>query len=191
MELNLALINSAKNGDDEAIRVLYEKYQPVVFKLKQQYFLKAFDYDDWLQTGLIICYYSTKTFDSMKGMSFGNYFKMKLSCHIISLIRQQNAYKRTIDQNSVSLEGKIAEKGSIFNYKEDNYTKERINYIYLRDIMEGFSEQLSPFEVRVFDYFLQNKSLEEVLRIEACSDSKVNNAMDRIKRKMKDYLDIP
>ncbi|MGX6978560.1 sigma-70 family RNA polymerase sigma factor [Vagococcus elongatus] len=182
------LIIAAKHGDIEAFEQIFKKYQPIIFKLQKEYYLRGYDYDDWLQEGQIVCYNSIKSYDLDKGLSFGYFFKMNFQRHIFSVIRRQNALKRRVDVQSVSLEGKIAQGGDFFTVKEDNDALVALDYVLIRDQLQTFDTQLSDFERLVFHHYVKGKSKENISEELNCSLGKVRNALDRVKRKLREHI---
>lgn len=182
------LIMAAKQGDIEAFEQIFKKYQPIIFKLQKEYYLRGYDYDDWLQEGQIVCYNSVKSYDLDKGLSFGYFFKMNFQRHIFSVIRRQNALKRKIDVQSVSLEAKIAQGGDFFSIREDNAAHAALDYVLIRDQLKTFDAQLSNFERQAFHHYVGGKSKEKISEELNCSLGKVRNALDRVKRKLREHI---
>ena len=54
--MQTTLILAAKQGDEEALEVLYRQYRPLVYSLRKKYFLRELDEQDWFQEGFIIFY---------------------------------------------------------------------------------------------------------------------------------------
>ena len=52
--MQTTLILAAKQGDEEALEVLYRQYRPLVYSLRKKYFLRELDEQDWFQEGFII-----------------------------------------------------------------------------------------------------------------------------------------
>ncbi|MGX7030526.1 sigma-70 family RNA polymerase sigma factor [Vagococcus zengguangii] len=182
------LIVAAKNGDIDAFETLFEKYRPIVYKLFKAYYIQGYDFDDWLQEGQIVCFHSLNAYDSTKGFSFGVFFKMNFKRHVISIIRHQNALKRRLDVSSVSLEATLSEKGEHCLIQEHNYRISSLDYVHIRESLKDFIELLSRFERAVFKLYVEGLSTKEIAASLSCPISRVNNALDRIKKKLKGHL---
>ncbi|MGX6962871.1 sigma-70 family RNA polymerase sigma factor [Vagococcus xieshaowenii] len=182
------LIIDAKQGKVDAFEKLFIKYRPVVYKLYAEYYIQGFELEDWLQEGQIVCYNSLSSFDLSKGNSFGSFFKMNFKRHIISLIRHQNALKRTIDFNSVSLEATLAEQGDYCLMKDDSMIVNATDFVHVKDRLETFVIRLSKFEREVFKEYVEGSEAKDIATNLVCNVDRVNNALDRIKKKLKIQL---
>lgn len=108
------LLCAARNGDEEAFSMLYQKYFPLLLRLKNIYYLRNYVSEDWEQEARIALYQALKTYENNKGVSFGSYYKSIISNQIYSLLRKQNALKRRDQKNEISIEQKIATEGPDF-----------------------------------------------------------------------------
>ena len=188
LETEEKLIVAAKEGDIDAFEAVFSKYRPIVCKLFKEYYIQGFEFDDWLQEGQIVCYHSLKAYDSSKGFSFGGYYKMNFKRHIISIIRRQNALKRRLDVSSVSLEATLFEQGEHCLIKEGRASLGSLDYVHIRDSLKGFIKQLSRFERQVLELYVKGSSYQDVATQLRCSNARVKNALDRIKKKLKGHL---
>ena len=182
------LIMRAKKGEKDAFEELFIKYKPIVYKLAKEYYIQGFDMDDWLQEASIVCYHSLESFDNSKGFSFGSFFKVNFKRHIISFIRHQNAQKRTLDRTAISLENMLYEHGESCLKIEKADVVDSFEYVYIREELEAFIFQLSNFEREVFHLYVKGYNKKEISHDLVCQLCRVNNAMDRVKRKLKQHL---
>ena len=88
------LLRAARNGDEEAFAALYQKYFPLLLRLKNTYYLRNYVSEDWEQEARIALYQALRTYEKSKGVSFGSYYKSIISNQIYSLLRKHNALKR-------------------------------------------------------------------------------------------------
>lgn len=65
------LLCAARNGDEEAFSMLYQKYFPLLLRLKNIYYLRNYVSEDWEQEARIALYQALKTYENNKGVSFG------------------------------------------------------------------------------------------------------------------------
>ena len=78
----------------------YQKVKPVVLKLRRQYFVKLWEYDDWLQEGRVVFFKLLQAEpdlleDDLKCL---RYFKTKFSNYIKDVIRHQESVKRKFNR---------------------------------------------------------------------------------------------
>ncbi len=98
------LLRAARNGDEEAFAALYQKYFPLLLRLKNTYYLRNYVTEDWEQEARIALYQALRTYEKSKGVSFGSYYKSIISNQIYSLLRKQNALKRRDQKDEVSID---------------------------------------------------------------------------------------
>lgn len=175
-------IAEAKEGSSDALIHIFHLYQPIVSKVHRRYFLKGYDWDDWLQEGRIVCYESIKSYSRIKGVTFGAYYKINFERHIYSLIRKQEAQKRQVDRQVISYDSgpdDVIKESYVF---EDYGADRSIAYIYVRDQLDGFAECLSETERKVFISYLYHSDPLDT------SQKVVRNALGRTRKKMKQQL---
>ncbi len=108
------LLRAARNGDEEAFAALYQKYFPLLLRLKNTYYLRNYVTEDWEQEARIALYQALRTYEKSKGVSFGSYYKSIISNQIYSLLRKQNALKRRDQKDEVSIDQKNRDRRTRF-----------------------------------------------------------------------------
>lgn len=186
--MNETIFLRAKAGEGKSFRLLYQQYQPVVFKMQKTYYLRELDQDDWYQEGQIIFHLSLQKYQAEKGLTFGCFFKMNLERHVVSLLRKQGALKRRSMMLSVSLEGELEAKGEYFLCQGKEQECEFSKKLILQDHLKDFGSHLSRFERQVFAAYLVGYSDSDISEQLQCSTGKIKNAMERIKRKFKQAI---
>ncbi|SCA88888.1 Competence-specific sigma factor ComX [Streptococcus macedonicus] len=84
----------------ETFESYFEKVKPIVLKLRRHYFVKLWDYDDWLQEGRVVlfCLLQEKPNLLQDDLSLYAYFKTKFSNYLKDVIRHQESLKRKFNQ---------------------------------------------------------------------------------------------
>ena len=77
----LELIEKIKLQDSEALKQLCNIYQPLIRSISNNYFLRIYDYQDWQQEAMIVCYSCAQSFSRERG-SFAGYFRRRLTRHL-------------------------------------------------------------------------------------------------------------
>lgn len=186
---NDVVLSRAKFGCSESFAEVFEMYVPIVLKQRNAYYLKGYDLDDWLQEGRMVCYASMQTFNLTQDITFGLFFKINFKRRVITLLRHQEAKKRQIDRHTESLDAQVERLGDNFSeYNEDSRAGTSIQYIFVRDKLEDFSEQLSKFENQIYEYLLDEKSFEEIAELMDVPETKVKAGYNRLKMKIKKHL---
>ena len=63
------LLRAARNGDEEAFAALYQKYFPLLLRLKNTYYLRNYVSEDWEQEARIALYQALRTYEKSKGVA--------------------------------------------------------------------------------------------------------------------------
>ncbi|MEO2748276.1 helix-turn-helix domain-containing protein, partial [Enterococcus faecium] len=73
------LLRAARNGDEEAFAALYQKYFPLLLRLKNTYYLRNYVTEDWEQEARIALYQALRRGGGGGGGRFGSYYKSIIS----------------------------------------------------------------------------------------------------------------
>lgn len=150
---DLDLIEGIKSGDTEKFEELFKRYQFLALKVTRSYVVIDYDVDDLLQEARILFFQGIHEYKSERGMSFGNFYKLKLNHFFYNLIRRQNAAKRQGAKYCDSLD-EVQENSSDEDYRyspQKEVTPEDIvlvqedmsNYYTLRDSVRRMQEKSS------------------------------------------------
>ncbi|GHP15215.1 DNA-directed RNA polymerase [Lentilactobacillus fungorum] len=93
-EEEIAIIKLAGQGDSEAFARLFNRYHPVLRKIRRLYFISGMDAEDIEQEARIVLYRSAQKFEPGRNISFGSYYSHNLKNRVFDLIRANNAKKR-------------------------------------------------------------------------------------------------
>ena len=96
-------------GKKEIETVDFERYfqtvKPIILKLRRYYFVKLWDYEDWIQEGRIIFFELVEEHPDLlinEGKRY-SYFKTKFSNHVKDIIRHQESFKRKFNRMQIRL----------------------------------------------------------------------------------------
>jgi RNA polymerase sporulation-specific sigma factor len=168
------IIDLIKQGNEEALELMFGKYKYLVAK-KISHFNLTDEFDDCFQEGMIVLYKSVLKFDDGRKKSFTRYFENNLEHHYISIIRSRSRKAKFLHEKMHKLIDYTIEET-----ERDVYSKE--------DILSAL-EKLSVFEKTIFTAkFLQNKDVKTIAGEQNIEVKKVYNAVDRIRQKIKMHL---
>ncbi|MBR6700643.1 MAG: sigma-70 family RNA polymerase sigma factor [Firmicutes bacterium] len=172
----------AKKGDEAALSEVFERYKTVVRVKAKSYFIAGGDPDDTIQEGMIGLFQAVRDFDENKGAAFNTFAQLCIDRQIMTAIKKAASKKNSPLNTSVPIpeteDGETAEHAeSPENILVDRENAETIR-IQLKD-------SLSSFENRVFDILLNDRNYAEIAEIMGVDKKSVDNAIQRIKRKMK------
>lgn len=191
------LIALAQDGDKAALEKILLKYKPLVHKKSQPYYMAGGDDDDIVQEGLIGLYSAIMDFDKEKFPLFNVFAGVCIERRIISAVKKASRLKHTPLNSYISLSdsafdeetgvqiGEIIDSG--LGENPENILIERENVMGIEGII---SNALSEFEMQVLLCHLNGKSYKEIADIVGRDSKAVDNAMQRIKKKLEQVLDI-
>lgn len=178
------LLEDVRAGDEEAFNQLFYRYRPVVYAVKNRYYLRDFEFEDWMQEGRICLYTSAMTFDEDQGVTFGAYFKSIFENQIKDELRKQNAMKRQSLSGAVSLDHFLLYEGRELldpNIKISPWVEDQL---VVEEVLEEFPQALSSLELDAFTAYLEGSDLEEVANDHGVTSQRVRFAFQRSRRKL-------
>ncbi len=169
----------------EVFEKLFFDYRPVIYKVMGRYYLRDFDYDDWLQEGRISFFYSLSCYETCRGVSFGTFFRNNFENKIKSELRKQGAYKRKGMVEAISLEEKIAKEGADFLVAHNQSVVFAEEQLLLEEKLRVAFCLLSRLEADVLQAYLRGEQVEYYAYQRAMSQQKIGCALERARRKIR------
>lgn len=189
------LVRMAREGSVTAEEFLINKYKELARVKSSVYFIVGGDRDDVIQEGMIGIFKAIRDFDEEKNTSFRTFAEVCVNRQIISAIRKANLRKHQILNESVSLSQEQDAKDSekIFADRLDAGDKDDPEALMLMKEITEFliadkSELFSPLEQQVLTLMLKGKKYREIASELDRSVKTVDNAIQRIKKKIYNYL---
>lgn len=184
----------ANQGDLEALEYLIIKYKILVKSKVYTYYIAGADKDDIIQEGMIGLYKAIKSFDEKKSNSFKNFADMCVTSQIITAIKAASRQKHMPLNKSISLNKPLYEdsKSSIIDIIEIGPSQDPMELFISKEDLD-FTEKkiqgmLSSLEKKVLKNYLEGKNYEEIGSILSINAKCIDNAIQRIKRKVQRYI---
>ncbi len=189
------IIALSKKGDLYALEYVLNKYKPLVKSKSRAYFLVGGDNEDIIQEGMIGLYKAVRDFNPDKHISFRAFADLCVNRQIITAIKAATRQKHRPLNNYVSLNKPSFDEDSQKTFMDNIKGSETANpetMLIGREAKEGIEahleKNLSSFESSVLCLYLDNKSYSEISRITGKSEKSIDNALQRIKKKLEKYL---
>lgn len=189
------LILAAQSGEKEALEEILMRYKPLVHKKSQPYYMAGGDDDDIVQEGLIGLYTAVMDFNKDKFPLFNIFAGVCIERRIIS------AVKKASRQKHIPLNSYISLSNRVFDDDESAYVEDVIDngmgenpekILIERETVSGLegiiSQALSEFEMRVLLCHLNGMSYKESAGILNKDMKSIDNAMQRIKKKLENLV---
>src|ERR1700756_5844201 len=186
------LIALAKQGHADAYDRIVRRYYGFVRLKASSYFLAGGDSDDLVQEGLVGLYKAIRDFSSDRESSFRNFAELCITRQIITAVKTATRNKHTPLNQYVSFSSTPAGAGedvpTLDQILPGPTVHDPVNQVIsseeLRSLVGCLSSALSELESRVLSLYLDGYSYEQVGMRLACDTKTVDNALQRVKRKV-------
>ncbi|GEN83508.1 RNA polymerase sigma-H factor [Sporosarcina luteola] len=191
------LIVRIQEGGADALDFLITKYQSFVKMKARSYFMMGGDREDIIQEGMIGLYKAIRDFRIDRLSSFKAFAELCITRQIITAIKTATRQKHIPLNTSVSLDKPVFDEesdrtlldviaGSVLDDPEDLM-------IHKEDFiqMEGeINKVLSGLEKQVLTLYLEGQSYQEISDELNRQVKSVDNALQRIKRKLERHMQV-
>ena len=195
--LDEEIVLSAREGNTASLEYIINKYKNFVRAKARSYFLIGADKEDIVQEGMIGLYKAIRDFRNDKLSSFRAFAELCITRQIITAIKTATRQKHIPLNSYVSLNKPIYDEESdrtlldiLTATKITDPEELIISREELVSIESKLGEILSDLELEVLMSYLQGKSYQEI----ACDLDRhvksIDNALQRVKRKLEKYLEI-
>ncbi len=190
------IVKIAQDGNDEAQEYLIIKYKNFVRAKARSYFLIGADREDIIQEGMIGLYKAIRDFRGDKLSSFRAFAELCITRQIITAIKTATRQKHIPLNSYVSLNKPIYDEDSdrtlldvISGSKITDPEELIISQEEFGDIEAKMGEILSTLEWKVLMSYLEGKSYQEIAEDLNRHVKSIDNALQRVKRKLERYLE--
>jgi RNA polymerase sporulation-specific sigma factor len=193
---DLYLIALAKQGDATAYDRIVRRYYGFVRLKASSYFLTGGDADDLIQEGLVGLYKAVRDFRSDRESSFRNFAELCITRQIITAVKTATRNKHTPLNQYVSFSaspaGSTDGEPTLDEVIPGPTVHDPVNQVIsseeLGALVTCLSSALSDLESRVLSLYLDGRSYEEIGGRLGCDTKTVDNALQRVKRKVGVHL---
>jgi len=191
------IVSEAKDGNSIALEFLINKYKNFVKAKARSYFLIGADREDIIQEGMIGLYKAIRDFRGDKLSSFRAFAELCITRQIITAIKTATRQKHIPLNSYVSLNKPIYDEDSdrtlldvLSGTKITDPEELMINREEYNDIEYKMGEILSDLEWKVLTLYLEGKSYQEIAEDLERHVKSIDNALQRVKRKLERYLEV-
>ena len=190
------LVLAARTGDDAALCELLTKYRAFARVKARSYFLVGADREDIVQEGMIGLYKAIRDFNPQMQSSFRAFAELCVTRQIITAIKTATRQKHGPLNNYVSFSrpvghdddgervlGDVIPTVAISDPADLVISAERI-----RALQAHFDAVLSDLETEVLRLYVEGKSYQEIAERLQRHVKSIDNALQRIKRKLEGHL---
>jgi RNA polymerase sporulation-specific sigma factor len=190
---DLQLVLRARNGDTRALDVLIRRYTGFVRLKASSYFLAGGDSEDLIQEGLIGLYKAVRDFRPDKETSFRSFAELCVTRQIITAIKTATRFKHAPLNTYVSFShtpaGQDTDSECTLGDALPGPTVDEpsvcvISTEELQSLVFTLGTGLSQLESDALRLYLEGSSYEEMAEDLGCDTKTIDNALQRVKRKV-------
>ena len=191
------LIALAKQGRADAYDRIVKRYYSFVRLKASSYFLIGGDADDLIQEGLVGLYKAVRDYRTDRESSFRNFAELCITRQIITAVKTSTRNKHTPLNEYISFSQTPAASGGDGDPTLDEMlpgprahdpVNQAISSEELHSLVDCLSSVLSELESQVLALYLDGYSYEVVGEQLDCDTKTVDNALQRVKRKVGAHL---
>ena len=188
------LLARIRGGDNEAERLLYERYKQLVRSRAHSYFLIGADHEDLVQEGMLGLYKAVCEYDESKAASFKSFAELCVTRQILSAIKNATRKKHpplnhyvSLNRSPVKEDGELTLLDTVRSLSVADPEDVVIGRENFEQMVTYLETVLSPMERKVLSLYLDGFSYPQIAaRIEKPLKS-VDNAMQRVKHKLEAF----
>jgi len=189
------LVLRAQQGNNDALERLLYIYRGFVRYVCQKYYLKDGDQQDLLQEATIGLLEAIKAYDYSTKVKFRNFAFICIKRELDSVVSRSNRKKRQILNNAIPIYAYVEEENTRYGseyYSGENYMKcekdtpeaALIAREGLQELMSFLQKELTKLEQKVLFLRIEGRSYREITSILEIQTKAVDNAIQRIRRKV-------
>ena len=192
---SVEIINGAKSGDTDSLEIIFDSFRGYIRSLSNKYYIAGADKDDLIQEGMIGLFKAIRDFDNSKLASFKSFAELCVRRQIITAVKAATRKKHLPLNNYISL------SKPVFDDESDGTLEDFLSELKSADpeelfiwkenaaiIGEKMNEVLSKLEREVLGMYLEGKSYQEIAKLMERPPKSIDNALQRIKKKLEKYI---
>ncbi len=169
-------LNGAKNGNNSDIDYVFSAFRGIIYSYAKKLQSLEFDFEDATQEGNIGLFKAVLTYNETKNASFQTYANKCILNNMLTAKTKAGAQKHQILTNAEEIDDKI-----YFNNPETDLIIKEQN----KEFIKIAKEKLSSYEFVIFCLYTMRYSYQEIAVIVNKDEKSVNNAVQRIHKKLR------
>ena len=183
-----ALCQAVSEGSREAEEILVTRYNRLVRTCARPYFLIGGDSEDLIQEGMVGLIKAVREYDPLRDASFRTFAEICIRNRLFSVLRAASRDKHAPLNQSVPLDTPFFDGNSytagIRDMAQGNPEDLILDRERAESLLSGVRKQLSDFETKILGYYLDGFSCREIAEAVGKSPKSVDNAVQRVRRKV-------
>ena len=191
------LVENVRSGDERSLEVLLARYRKFARSKARTYFLAGSDKEDVVQEGMIGLFKAIRDFDPAQATPFRAFAELCISRQILTAIKTANRQKHQPLNSSVSLDAPAYGDDRSDSSVGDNLVATTladpaeivISAEEIEALRDSMRDSLTDLEGDVLRLYMDGKSYEEIAGVLGNHVKSIDNALQRIKRKVQRHIE--
>ena len=192
------LVARVRAGDERCVEILLDRYRNFARSKARSYFLAGSDKEDVVQEGMIGLFKAVRDFDLSQDTPFRAFAELCISRQILTAIKTANRQKHQPLNSSISLDAPAYGDDDSDKSIGDNLIATTVNSDpaelvisaqEIEAIRDNLGETLTELEGDVLRLYMDGKSYEEIAGALGNHVKSIDNALQRIKRKLQRHIE--
>ncbi|HVM28282.1 MAG TPA: RNA polymerase sporulation sigma factor SigH [Mycobacteriales bacterium] len=189
------LLLRARGGDERAVEELLDRYRALARAKARSYFLLGGEHDDVLQEGMIGLYKAIRDYAPDLGVPFGAFAEMCVTRQLVSAVRAAGRHKHAPLTRAASLDEPVRGQDDLRladllpAASAADPADAVVSADEVRALQQHFAQVLSDLEQQVLRHHVEGKSYDQIAAMLQRHVKSVDNALQRIKRKLETHLE--
>lgn len=189
------LIVLFRDGDQEAMEKLLNKYKEMVLRKAKSMYILGGDSDDLIQEGMLGLFKAVRDYDCGRDASFRTFAQLCVTRQLYTAVKASSRKKHIPLNTAISLSRPVREDGEedeeFLDCLEADASSNPEVYLIGQEEIERLEEkiekELSPLEKQVLELHLTGMGYVEIAHVLNRDEKSTDNALQRIRTKLKKW----
>ena len=183
------LLRRIRQGDDDAMEKLLEKYRGLVRTEARKFFLAGGDEEDLIQEGMIGLFKAIQSYREEEDTAFSTFAVLCVRRQIYTTVTASNRKKHSPLNHYISIFGETGDRetenlNSALGDPVENPEELMLQKEAIQDYYREMDQKLSRFEKQVMEQYLKGEDYTEFAGKLGKTNKSIDNAIQRIRRKL-------
>lgn len=192
------MISLFRDGDQEAMEKLLEKYKGMVLEKAKSMYILGGDSEDLIQEGMLGLFKAVRDFDCGRDASFRTFAQLCVTRQLYTAVKASARKKHLPLNSAVSLSSPLREENGderdeeLLDFLEADPSSNPEAFLIGQEETERLEEmiekELSPLEKQVLELYLTGMGYVEIAHVLNRDEKSTDNALQRIRAKTRACL---
>lgn len=191
------LLIRLRDGEEAVTDYIMNQYKNLVRKKAKSMYILGADSDDLIQEGMIGLFKAVRDYDSGRDASFATFADLCVSRQMYTAVQASRRQKHIPLNTYISLNGSVSgeqegEEEELINRLAVQFGQSPEEVVIDKEnvdqLEKTIEKELSSFEKQVLDLYLTGMGYQQIARVLGRDDKSTDNALQRLKNKLKKHL---